>query len=85
MKALARAPVVVSMVLVDPAMLGLFATAGLLRDENIEKMPPPFFSLLTTLMRSDGVEEPSCMVFVSRKTWGKMPHLPLELVPDQHQ
>jgi hypothetical protein len=81
----APAAVVVSWLLDDSATLGLLPPLDLLRDENMPRMPPGFFSLLTTLIPSDGVLAASCIVLMSMKACGKTPHLPLELVPDQHQ
>lgn len=68
------------------AILGGRPFRPVLRDENLDSTEPArFFSLLRRLARSEPVADMSWIVVTSMNAWGKMPHLPLEFVPDQHQ
>lgn len=56
------------------------------RVENLVSIEPDrLFSPLRMLARSEFAADMSCTVARSIKAWGKIPHLPLEFVPDQHQ
>lgn len=56
------------------------------RVENLDSIEPDRpFSLLKRLARSEPETDMSWMLVTSMNAWGKIPHLPLAFVPDQHQ
>lgn len=75
-----------SLLLAEPAILGVCLFRFDLFFEKMDITDPDlFFSLLKILARSEPVPLESRSESISMNALGKMPHLPLEFVPDQHQ